>query len=1150
MPLRRRRTQRDSHHLSVPEKTNRVLHVILIALLLIAIRMWHLTVVESDSKIEEARKPRHRAIIEPACRATIRDRFNIPLATNQVQYHAAIVYAQLHPPPPSSDLEQGKTLSKRARRKEYISQFAQLLSGELHLDRERLEDLIYSKASLYNSIPFVIKDDITEQEYYRLKMLEKDWPGIHVQRHPKRTYPQGRVASDLIGYMGAINRLQYDQVIQEMKMLEQYIQERDAGEEPPLPEGLASPREARNRLKDLQERAYTITDSVGKAGIERMFEEQLRGFHGRRGYYSDARGNFLRELPGTRDPLSGQRFVLTISAELQEFAEQLLAQNEKIRDTYLSGSNNSKKLALKAPWIKGGAIIAMDPHNGEVLAMATYPRFDPNDFIPSGNVEMNQEKRAHILKWLESEDYVAEMWDQKRPLEREVYDQALERFVDEGEVVSWERYLDFILAVDSPVKHTLEEIGTIENAVKLQRSVQQLQAVSEYTQVKHLLNMLYTGEEHVLFRSQLSNVEKEPIAKRWNQQAAALAAVKRQMDRYLSDVPYHYDKLLIVDLCRIAAFEEHFTPEVLHAVGSKTLSTHRNESSAFVAIAQVTRQMGKELFHDLCFKEWRLANEKSFLKQKRAEERLRKAYPKPYIDYLDQQEALMFQQFWDQHRWRLTLSFITGQKVDAGEDQAVVEPFFKHFLTWFEELNQGAYQSMPWREAYDAIHNAFKELHPDISIAYMKTMRGYRDLNRPLLGYYTHIRKEGGIQLEKHLAGAFYPLNGYGYGRSQAFRQATTQGSIFKLVTAHEALAQNYQRLTREGRSVADLNPLEMTDQISSQGKITFVGYTKDGVPIPQLYKGGRLPRSFNRNIGKLDILKALEHSSNPYFSLLAGDVLQDPEDLVKAAKQFSYGNRTGIDLPGEIPGQVPTDLATNKTGVYSFAIGQHTLVATPLQAAVMLSTIANGGEVLKPNIVNITAGRTPTRDEDLLGYYNYFKYQDSLALVGLDFPLFTALSHQEQKSLIQRFGKEVKRNVFMPQQIRHLLLESMRIVAEKMYGESLGALARIYHQHPEAMEAHISVKDALIGKTSTSQAMEHLDLDLQQGTNMYTHVWFGGIAFDKKHSHVFKDEFGNPELVVVVYLRYGGFGKEAGPVASQIVAKWREIKKRHMATD
>jgi cell division protein FtsI/penicillin-binding protein 2 len=279
-----------------------------------------------------------------------------------------------------------------------------------------------------------------------------------------------------------------------------------------------------------------------------------------------------------------------------------------------------------------------------------------------------------------------------------------------------------------------------------------------------------------------------------------------------------------------------------------------------------------------------------------------------------------------------------------------------------------------------------------------------------------------------------------------------------------------------------------MVDRNFKEGKTTYVGYNADGKPVPRLYKGGMIPRTIGNNVGKLDILRAMEISSNPYFALLAGDVLDDPEDLANAARAFSYGSKTGIDLPAEIPGRIPTDLRVNRTGLYATAIGQHTLVVTPLQTAVMLSTIANRGKVLKPQILN---------DSDI--------------------------------------RPEIIRTLPMPVQLQKILIEGMRRVVIKTYQASLLTLSKIYHDYPEAISDYIDLKEELQGKTSTSESIEQIDLDAVQGINLYNHVWFGGISYSKNE----------PELVVVVYLRFGGYGKEAAPVAAQMVNKWREINER-----
>lgn len=1131
--------------MNIPEKANRILNLILVMMMLIVLRLWHLAVIQYEDKLNDSRKPQRKVIIEPAKRATIRDRFNIPLAINKVQYQVSILYSQFRQIP-SVQWEtdaQGKRF-KHQKRREYIEQLAYAIAKELKMDPERLEDLIHSKGALYYHIPFLIKEDLTEQEYYRLKMLEKDWIGIHVQRVPKRYYPQGKVAADIIGYMGSINQQQYEAIIHEIKTLEQYLLDRENGEDPPLPENIATPQEARKRLKDLQEHAYTINDHVGKTGIERRFEEDLRGFHGKKSFYSDARGNYLRELPNSRLPLSGQRLLLTISAELQEFAEKLLVQNERIREDRLQMSG------FDFPWIKGGAIVVLEPQTGDVLALASYPRFDPNDFIFSGLGKINKEKCCNIGRWFESESYLAEIWDQKRPLERERYDDKEGVFYEEQKLMDWENYLSFILPKDHSIKKTFDKLQFLKYAVILQRDIARLLVLSGQENLYWVLNVLYQDEDNQAYGGKVPSTIETMIRENLTIHSQEIAKIKNHLSYFFQYLPHNYDKVLLTDLCRLIVCENAFHEELLEKVGKHPISIYRQASAATVQLREVIQEMAKELFHDVYFKNWRKQNEKEFLKKIRMEEKARKQYPKPYIDYFDRLENEMFKDFWKQHSLKLLASFLMGNFAEIDEPE--LKPYLNFFVTWHDELERGAHQAVTWRESHKFLQTVISELSFPLAMDYLKTMRGFKELTRPLYGRYRSLRKSAEQQLEKHLAAGFYPVYGYGYGRSQAFRQATTQGSIFKLVTSYEALVQQYQKIDPSKINPINLNPLVMTDQIFRHGNELCVGYSADEKPIPQLYKGGRLLKSHAKNIGKLDLLKALETSSNPYFSLIAGDVLHSPQDLARAAKEFSFGTRTEIDLTGEIAGKIPNDLETNRTGLYALANGQHSLIVTPLQTSVMLAAVANGGNVLKPKIVRMTAGKKPKRDVNQLFASRFFPYEESLALVGIDFPLFTAIPQSHEKSDVKNTPTEIKRQLLMPDIIRKMLWEGMRRVISKQIKENLLNLSRFYRDYPEAISDFLDLKYQLIGKTSTAESKENLSLDLYRGTNLYNHVWFGGIVFESdivnndEETILYKGEMGNPELIVVVYLRYGMWGKETIPIAAQMVKKWREIKERH----
>lgn len=1139
-------------------KANRVLLFILVAMILILIRVWHLSIIQYEQKFEESKKPQRKSVIEPAIRATIRDRYNLPLAINKISYQATILYSQLRDIPV---IEWQRDVSgqrqKVYKRKKYIRELSERLAQELNLSAEKIEDLIYAKAFYYSLIPFVIKEDLSEQEYYRLKMMEKEWPGLHVRHLPKRFYPKGRVASDVIGYMGAINRQEYEKILQEMSLLEEFIKQRENGEEEDTIDGIQGIQEARRRLRELEAKAYTIHDYVGKHGIEGTFEEQLRGYYGKRNFYVDSKGNYLGDLPGSRPPLSGQRILLTLSAELQEYTEQLLTQNERLRIVRKSGLGAIKNtiIALKEPFIKGGAVVVMDPNSAEILALASYPRFNPNDFIQVGSFEEKKEKKNQIHRWLENETYLAQIWNQERPLERERYDNSKKIFYDEQIPLTWKTYLDFILPKESLLRQEFNKINSLTAAIDLQEHVHSLLKLFPEVNVYSIFNFLYKGDKHTPHHRQGKITDKQKNEIFFENYRDEINAIKKQLDPYFENLPLNYDKVLMTDLCRLVVSNEQFYPSLLEYVGKENLENYHLYTGCVVELLGLVKEKTKELYHQLDFAIWRQREEKRFLQSKRQEEKNAKMYAKPYIDYLDQEEEKSFNQFWAAHGWDFLYCFLTGKKDDIETKSELtehLENYFNHYLKSFFDLQAEGHSKLKWKKKYDILQKAIISLPRSIAIDYLKTMRSYDALKRPLLGSYRYLR-HGTIQTEKQLACAFYPAYGFGYGRSYAYRQSSTQGSLFKLVTTYEVLVQRFQKMGKRVISPQDLNPLIIIDQVFQQGNTNYVGYTEDGKPIPQLYKGGRLPRSLaHRNNGRIDLLKAIEVSSNPYFALLAGECLNEPDDLSAAARLFSYGSRTGICLPGEIKGYVPQDLATNRTGLYAMAIGQHSLVVTPLQAAIMLATIVNGGNVLKPKLVKLMVGGLSPRGNEQIVCLPTFPHQESLNLVGIDFPLFSLGLQKDKKNLVKVVPTEIQREIFMPEVIRQILLKGLKVSTHRTHQDNMTSLTRLYRQYPDAIRDFSELKEDLLGKTSTSECVENIDLDLEEGTSIYTHVWFGSVVFEKQKADrnkailLLKDEFGHPEIVVIVYLRYGGYGKEAAPLAAQIAKKWREIKSKN----
>lgn len=1089
----KRSDRRYARRYSVPEKATHILHLVLVGMALLLLRIWYLTVIDHDQRVESSSRPRRKTVVEPARRATIRDRFNTPLAVNKIQYNVAINYGDIRAAFPSTRWEVD-VAGKRIRqfpRKQHIKALSQLLADELGLDKVRTEDLIHAKASFYDHASFVMKHHVDENVFYRIKMLEREWPGLEAQRVPKRDYPLGKVAGDLVGYIGAINRAEYDALVEERKSLEAYFDALEGGEEPDLPLGVASESDAWQRLRDLEEMAYTLNDVVGKTGVEGRFEEELRGFQGRKQFQADSKGNYLRELPGRRPPLPGHRILLTLSAELQELAERLLVQNEKMRTPRVSKPYLTEALNFipNDPWIKGGAIVALDPHTGEVLALASYPRIDPNDFILSGSQETDKGKQRNIREWLESETYLGELWEGRNCLKRESCDRE-DNFTQEEQQVTWEWFLSRVLDAGSPLSKAISQVKTLSQAVQLQQNVTSLLELCEEGDLGHILNHLYQGEAHTPVARRLPGAQKERIEARLKAASEEAGLYKRQLDPYIGDLTYTYDQLLLIDLLRLGVQGDSFPAELLPSVGQQRLHEYHEARQAFFVLSHELREPVRMRFHANAFSAWRREHECAYLKEKRQEEKQAHKYPKPYLDYLDQKEEQLFNTFWKEYQWKLL-----GSLVHEGELPSLV-------------LSKEAEQArLLLRKRTSCL--TLKE-----AILYLQSFRSFQELEKPLYGRYRGLRQSKGCQLEKHLATAFYPPYGYGYGRSWCYRQAAVQGSIFKLVTAYQALRERYD--TIGGDLSRGLNPLEIVDHPHRQGKNWNVGYFLDGKPIPQLYKGGKILRSLSRHIGLIDLPRAIETSSNPYFALLASECIKEPFSLAQAAQDFSYGAPTGIDLKGEVGGKVPDDLEENRSGLYSFAIGQHSLVVTPLQTAVMLASIANGGKVLRPQIVRLKAGPVPARREPFA----------SQRVVAAQEP-------------------SVQREIFMPKPIRNLLLEGMERVAVHYQTQGIEPLRHLYQNSPGLVDALSELKGQFVGKTSTGESTERLSLERITGVQTYNHVGFGGISFEPD-SFVSRDRYGQPELVVLVYLRFGGIGKEAAPLAAQMVSKWREIKQRN----
>lgn len=1100
----------------ISEKAQRVLILIFVIHLFILGKIWYLTVIQREERREVAKKPQSRTIVQQANRGSIHDRSHSPLAQNRICYHASLYYSQILQIPSVhyERLESGE-LQKSYPRKKYIEALSKCLSSELSLDPQYIEDLIHAKASLFPNTPYVLKENISEASYYRLKMLEREWTGLHAQISSERVYPHGKVASALLGYMGSISSNEYFSIAEEIKRLEAYLDAEDFLLT--LPEGYSNRQEVYQQYKELKEKAYTINARIGKTGLEQQFEKALRGYYGKSSFAVDVKGTFLKELPGGQLPTPGQHIRLAISSELQEFAEKLLAQSEFQRDNRSIGydPNTKRRATLKQPWIKGGAIVVLDPNTGEILTMASYPRFDPNDFVLPVDSSQQKQQGAKVNKWLETETHIGRIFDGQEPLARELYLPA-KGFYEDTTELTWSKFLSFILPENHSMIQHLEGLN-LRDAITLQEGFSSLLFFSGQTRADLLIDTLFPKDIKASKTPQEISFSPENFEE--------INHLIQKIRPFLKEYTYNADKLFFIDLCRIAVYSPGFSDELIQSIGHLQIKDYLDVRFSALRAQSTVKELIKDVFHKHDFASWREENQAEFLKEKRQQEAEKKTYARPYIDYLEQEELSMFASFWRKYGHMLTLYCLRG-----------VETPDPSLDLYYEYLPQNV---LP-ENKFTKLQKTLSAFSDSLATEYLKTFRKFSELDRALFGTYYRARGKAGQQLEKHLAAGFYPKNGFGYGKSHAFRQATPFGSTYKIAVAYEALRQNY-------RKNAPIFSFKMIDRVFWDSRIgkkgsLVVGYTLDHKPYTRFYKGGRLPKSAHTNMGEIDLMAALEQSSNPYFSILAGDYLQNPEeDLIEVSKNFGFGEKTGIDLPGEYKGNLPRDLKRNRTGIYSFAIGQHSLLVTPLQSAIFSASLANFGALLKPQILKEIYGQTPQFSSELVYDPHEFTYRDVYRKIGLNFPLFSRTENHKKRCENISFDIDVKRWIFLPQEIRNPIFEGLDRVVSGSKGTARPSIIKELYGNPILSSQYKALQHQMIGKTSTAEILHNPDLLPSSRAKMYKHVWFNALSF-KEGSKLAKDRWSNPELVIAVYLRFGDSGKAGAPIAAQLIHKWREI--------
>ncbi len=203
-------------------------------------------------------------------------------------------------------------------------------------DRRRFKRLA-DEGKRFESVP--IRTRLSDAEVARFTAQRFRFPGVDVRARLFRQYPMGEVGSHLIGYIGRIYPA-------EKKAIEDWDDESQAN--------------------------YRGTDYIGKLGLEQRYERELHGITGFEQVETSAGGRAVRRL-GHQSATPGHTLHLSIDIRLQALVEQLFGERR-------------------------GALVAIDPRNGEVLALVSKPAFDPNLFVDGIDADSWRELNESIDK--------------------------------------------------------------------------------------------------------------------------------------------------------------------------------------------------------------------------------------------------------------------------------------------------------------------------------------------------------------------------------------------------------------------------------------------------------------------------------------------------------------------------------------------------------------------------------------------------------------------------------------------------------------------------------------------------------------------------------------------------------------------------------
>lgn len=254
-------------------------------------RLAYLQIVEQGKFKTLSDKNRISIRLLSPQRGEIVDRFEVPLAVNRPDFRAFMI--------PEQAGEVRNVLNS--------------LSAIIPIGEEEKEYILEQVKTHKRFTPILVKEDLSWDDMARVESRMPDFPGIKVEEGIMRSYPLGTATAHLIGYMGLVSKS-------------------EVSDDPVT------------KIPGFR---------IGKTGVEKKYEEYLRGKAGRVHTEVNAAGREIRELE--RDEgAQGERIGLTLDSDLQMQCQEYISKE------------------------KSAAAVVMDAHNGEIYAMCSHPSFDPN----------------------------------------------------------------------------------------------------------------------------------------------------------------------------------------------------------------------------------------------------------------------------------------------------------------------------------------------------------------------------------------------------------------------------------------------------------------------------------------------------------------------------------------------------------------------------------------------------------------------------------------------------------------------------------------------------------------------------------------------------------------------------------------------------